>query len=190
MSSHNLNENRLLLALISLLTMISSMTYSQGSDIITLKKRNGITKKTYFSGSQIHFIDEAGREVQGTIKKINKDTLYINLFDTRQQYTIWGTSFWDTISVFAARYHYKEIREIVRPSKGFEFVKNGFLFIVGGTGYAFLHAFNALYLKEKLDGKTLGLSGAVILTGVLLKRTHHNSIRLGKQYYLQYIPLK
>jgi hypothetical protein len=155
-----------------------------------LKKRNGITKKTFFAGVQINFIDVSGRQVEGTINKIVNDSIYVKLYDTRKQYTIWGTSFWDTISIFTARYHYKEIREIIKPPKGFRFIKNGMIFIVSGVGYLFLHTFNAIYLKEKLDGKTMAISSASVLSGILLKKTYHNSIRLGKQYYLQYIPLK
>jgi hypothetical protein len=176
--------------LFALLMLIISDGYAQGSDIIVLKKRNTITKKTFFAGSQIHFIDIAGSEVNGVIKKIANDSLYINLYDSRRQYTIWGTSFLDTIAVFTSKYHYKEIREIIKPTKGFGFIKNGLLFIIGGVGYSFLHTFNAIYLKEKLDGKTMAISGAAVLNGLLLKKTHHNSIRLGKHYYLQYIPLK
>ena len=182
--------NKIHLILFSVLVLILSDGYSQGSDIVVLKKRNTITKKTFFAGSQIQFIDLAGSEVNGVIKKIANDSLYINLFDTRKQYTIWGTSFFDTIAVFTNRYHYNEIREIIKPRKGFGFVKNGLIFIISGVGYAFLHTFNAIYLKEKLDGKTMAISGTAVLTGMLLKKTHRNSIRLGKQYYLQYIPLK
>jgi hypothetical protein len=179
-----------ILMLVSICMLLMINAHSQGSDIITLKKKNGITKKTFFAGGQIQFIDISGSEVNGVIKKIANDSIYINLFDTRRQYTIWGTSFLDTIAVFTSRYHYKEIREIIKPPKGFGFVKNGLIFIISGVGYAFLHTFNAIYLKEKIDGKTMALSGAAVLTGILLKKTHHNSIRLGKQYYLQYIPLK
>ena len=182
--------NKIHLILFTILVLILTDGYSQGSDIVVLKKRNAITKKTFFAGSQIQFMDISGSEVNGVIKKIANDSIYINLFDTRRQYTIWGTSFLDTIAVFTSRYHYKEIREIIKPARGFGFVKNGLIFIISGVGYAFLHTFNAIYLKEKIDGKTMALSGAAVLTGIVLKKTHHNSIRLGKQYYLQYIPLK
>jgi hypothetical protein len=176
--------------LISFFILIVSNLYAQSSDIITLKKRNGVTKKTYFAGSQIEFIDLSGSFVKGSIKKIERDSLFINLYDTRKQYTIWGTSFWDTISVFTVQYHYKDIRELIKPEKGFNFIRNGLLFTIVGTGYAFLHIFNAVYLKEKLDAKTLGISGAAVLSGLLLKKLDRSTIRMGKQYYLQYIPTK
>lgn len=164
--------------------------YAQGSDIITLKKGNYRTLKTYFAGTQIHFITIAGTDVQGMIRKIEKDSLYINIYDSRPQYTTWGTSFWDTVSVSLSRYHYKEIREIMKPPQHFNFVRNGFIFIMGGFSYAFLHSVNALYLKEKIVPKTMAFSGGSVLVGLLLKKLHRNTIRIGKQYYLQYIPLK
>jgi hypothetical protein len=163
---------------------------AQGSDIIVLKKGNYRTLKTYFTGTQIHFITIAGTDVQGMIRKIEKDSLYINIYDSRPQYTIWGTSFWDTVSVSLSRYHYKEIREIMKPPQHFSFVRNGFIFIMGGFSYAFLHSVNALYLKEKIDPKTMAFSGGSVLVGLLLKKIHRNTIRIGKQHYLQYIPLK
>jgi hypothetical protein len=163
---------------------------AQGSDIIALKKGNHRTLKTYFAGTQIQFITIAGTDVQGMIRKIEKDSLYINIYDSRPQYTIWGTSFWDTVSVSLYRYHYKEIREIMKPPQHFSFVRNGFIFIMGGFSYAFLHSVNALYLKEKIDPKTLAFSGGSVLAGLLLKKLHRNTIRIGKQHYLQYIPLK
>ena len=165
-------------------------SHAQGSDFITLKKRNNRTIKTYFSGIHIDFISIAGNEVHGMIKKVEKDSLFINIYDERSNYTIWGSSFWDTIAVSVVKYHYKEIREIMKPPQHFGFIRNGFIFKAGGIGYASLHTINALYLKEKIDPHTILMSGAAILTGIILKKIHHNTIRLGKLYYLQYIPIK
>jgi len=177
----------LLLTLLIIFSCLS--TYSQHSDIIVFKKRNSKTIKTYFPGIQIHFVSIAGNEVEGMIKKIVKDSIYINIYDSRPQYTIWGSSFWDTVSVSLSKYHIKEIREIVKPPQRFAFIKNGFIFIAGGVGYAILHSVNALYLKEKIDPKTIGFSAASIVTGIILKKINRNTITLGKRHYLQYIPL-
>ena len=178
--------NTLLTLLISILCLSS---YAQQSDIIVFKKGNSRTIKTYFPGIQIHFVSIAGNEVEGMIKKIVKDSIYINIYDSRPQYTIWGSSFWDTVSVSLSKYHIKEIREIVKPPKRFAYIKNGFIFIAGGVGYAILHSVNALYLKEKIDPKTIGFSAASIATGIILKKFNRNTITLGKRHYLQYIPL-
>jgi hypothetical protein len=78
----------------------------------------------------------------------------------------------------------------MKPEQHFGFIRNGFIFIMGGLSYAFLHSVNAWYLKEKIDTRTLAYSGGSVLTGLLLKKIHRNTIRLNKRHYLQYIPLK
>ena len=181
---------QLKLALLVIFVFFTALSKAQKSDIIVLKKGNNRTLKTYFSGTQIHFISIAGTDVQGMIRKIEKDSLYINIYDARPQYTMWGTSFWDTVSVSLSRYHYKEIREIMKPEQHFGFIRNGFIFIMGGFSYAFLHSVNAWYLKEKIDLQTLAYSGGSVLTGLLLKKLHRNTITINKRHYLQYIPLK
>lgn len=162
---------------------------AQGSDMVVLKKGPERTLKTYLSGSQIHFVTIAGTEVQGMIRKIQKDSLYINIYDERPAYTIWGTSFWDTVSVGLSRYHIKEVREIFKPRENFSFIKNGLIFMMGGSAYAILHSVNALYLKQPIIPSTMAISGAVALTGFALSRIHKKTVPLGKKYYLQYIPV-
>ena len=168
---------------------ISIQLLAQGSDMVVLKKGPERTLKTYLSGSPIHFVTIAGTEVQGMIRKIQKDSLYINIYDERAAYTIWGTSFWDTVSVGLSRYHIKEVREIFKPREKFSFIKNGLIFMMGGSAYAILHSVNALYLKQPIIPSTMVISGAVALTGFALSRTHKKTVTLGNKYYLQYIPV-
>ena len=166
-----------------------SQLLAQGSDMVVLKKGPERTLKTYLSGSQIHFVTIAGTEVQGMIRKIQKDSLYINIYDERPAYTMWGTSFWDTVSVGLSRYHIKEVREIFKPRENFSFIKNGLIFMMGGSAYAILHSVNALYLKQPIIPSTMAVSGAVALTGFALSRIHKKTVTLGNKYYLQYIPV-
>jgi len=166
-----------------------SQLLAQGSDMVVLKKGPERTLKTYLSGSQIHFVTIAGTEVQGMIRKIQKDSLYINIYDERAAYTIWGTSFWDTVSVGLSRYHIKEVREIFKPREKFSFIKNGLIFMMGGSAYAILHSVNAVYLKQPIIPSTMAISGAVALTGFALGRIHKKTVTLGNKYYLQYIPV-
>lgn len=166
-----------------------SHLHAQGSDMVVLKKGPEKTLKTYLSGSPIHFVTIAGTEVQGVIRKIQKDSLYINIYDERAAYTMWGTSFWDTVSVGLSRYHIKEVREIFKPREKFSFIKNGMIFMMGGSSYAILHSVNALYLKQPIIPSTMAISGAVALTGFVLGRIHKRTVTLGDKYYLQYIPI-
>ncbi|MEY3060058.1 MAG: hypothetical protein RL000_1410, partial [Bacteroidota bacterium] len=111
--------------LIILTLVMSASCLAQGSDMVVLKKGADKTLKTYIAGSQIHFISIAGNEVEGNIKKIERDSIFIHTYDSRAAYTMWGTSFWDTVSVSLSRYHISEIREIIKPRSGFGFIKNG-----------------------------------------------------------------
>jgi hypothetical protein len=176
--------------LIVVLCGLHAQNIAQGSDMIVLKKGKNKTLKTWLAYSQVHFITIAGNEVRGTVKKIEKDSLFIQIYDERKNYTPWGTSFWDTIAIGLSRYHYKEIREVIKPQRGFGFIRNGFLFIMGGTAYALLHSINGLYLKQPLDPVTMGISGGAVASGLILQKIHRRTVTLGKRYHLQYIPVK
>jgi hypothetical protein len=162
---------------------------AQGSDMVVLKKGPEKTLKTYLSGTQIHFLTIAGTEVKGQVRMIKKDSLFINIYDERAAYTVWGTSFWDTVAVGLSKYHIKEIREIFKPREKFSFIKNGLIFMMGGSSYAILHSVNALYLKQPIIPSTMLISGSVALTGFVLNKVHKRTVRLGNKYYLQYIPV-
>jgi hypothetical protein len=176
--------------LIILTLVMSASCLAQGSDMVVLKKGADKTLKIYIAGSQIHFISIAGNEVEGNIKKIERDSIFIHTYDSRAAYTMWGTSFWDTVSVSLSRYHISEIREIIKPRSGFGFIKNGYLFMIAGISYAILHVVNAPILDQPIIPGQLVVAGGITATGVVLNRIHKNTIKLGKNHYLQYIPLK
>lgn len=178
------------LALMMLMLIESSLVFAQGSDMVVLKKGANKTLKTYIAGTQIHFINIAGNEIEGSIKKIERDSIFVQIYDSRAAYTMWGTSFWDTVSVSLSRYHISEIREIIKPRSGFGFIKNGYLFMIAGISYAILHVVNGPILGQPIIPKHLALAGGITASGVVLNRIHKNTVRLGKNYYLQYIPIK
>jgi hypothetical protein len=61
--------------------------------------------------------------------------------------------------------------------------------LIAGTGYSLLHLVNAGLQKEPVDGRTMAIAGGVALTGLVLKKTHRNYIRLDGKYRLEYIDL-
>ncbi len=176
--------------LMLLMLLAGSMLYAQGSDMVVFKKGENKTLKTYIAGSQIHFISIAGNEVEGNIKKIERDSIFIHTYDSRAAYTMWGTSFWDTVSVSLSRYHISEIREIIKPKSGFGFIKNGYLFMIAGISYAILHVVNAPILDQPIIPEQLAVAGGITASGIVLNRVHKSTVKLGKKYYLQYIPIK
>ncbi|WP_336514886.1 hypothetical protein [Pollutibacter soli] len=168
---------------------IFSASYAQGSDVLLLKKGNGKTLQTITAGTYIVFKSTSGRYVEGTINHIKDDTLYINDFDVRRAYTIWGTSVLDTVSQFMLRFHYNEIASIVKERKGFEFVRNGTLFIIGGATFVALNLINSAVQKSSVNTTSLIISGAVLATGIVMKITRKNSYSIGGKYSFKYLDL-
>ena len=164
--------------------------YTQGSDLLLLKKGKGKTLQTFFAGSSIHFIDISNREESGVIKKIENDTLFIKYYDIRQRYTMWGTTVMDTVTAALDKYHYNEIKAIYKPGKSFEFIRNGTLFMLGGAAYAILHLANAAIQKQPVDGKTMAIAGSVAATGFMMRLLRKYTYPIGTKYQLSYIGLK
>ncbi len=169
---------------------VYSLGYSQGSDLLLLKKSRTKTIQTFFAGSFIHFTDINGRDESGVIKKIERDTLFIIHHDVRRSYNIWGTSVADTIGAFLNKYHYNEIRALYKPPKSFEFIRNGTLFMIGGAGYAALHLANSAIQNEKVVGKSLAIAGGVAAAGFIMYKMRKYKYTIGKKYQLNYIGMK
>lgn len=170
--------------------LISLMALAQGSDMVLLKKKNNRTLKSFLAETPIQLITVNGENIKGKIKKIDKDSLFINTYIERAGYTIWGTRVWDTLSIGLIKIHTNEISEIVKPRAGISIIRNGYVFIVGGVGYALLHLVNAAYLKQPVDGVAMAKAGGFILGGWILKKTHKTTVKIGRRYHLQYVPLK
>jgi len=162
--------------------------FSQQSDFLSLRK-NGRTMKNYFTGSEFNFIHESGSAISGIIEKIYKDTIYMYQYDIRMSPTPWGTQFADTIGKYHLKYSLKEIAAIPKPHKGFEFIRNGTIFMIGGVGYAALHTINGLIQKDKIDPKTLIISGGVALAGYAMHKLRKYYYTIGKKYTIEYIQL-
>ena len=182
--------NKIIIIFFSISLLHVQHTWAQGSDMVVLKKKNNRTVKTYVEETAIQLITKNGERVRGTIKKIDKDSLFINTYNERAGYTMWGTRFWDTVSVALIRVHPNEVSEIVKPRAGLGIIKNGYLFIMGGLSYSVLHLVNAAYLKQPVEGATMAKAGRLILGGWILKKTHRTTVKMGNRYHLQYVPLK
>lgn len=110
-------------------------------------------------------------------------------YDIRMAPTPWGTRFSDTVSRYDLRYHIHDIAAIPKPEKSFEFIRNGDLFMIGGIGYAFLHTFNGLIQKRKIEPATLAIAGGVALLGFTMKKLRKYYYPIGKRYTISYIKL-
>jgi hypothetical protein len=174
-----------------LLLLILAMAFGrvvdgQGWDMVLLKK-NGKTLINYMPGAHIAFHTTDGQEADGIIRKIERDSIFLTYFDVRQGYTPWYTTVLDTVSAYLMSYDYRTIDRIHRKPAGFEFIRNGSLFMIGGTAYALLHVINAAYLKQPVDGRSLAIAGAFVAGGYLMKRLRKHHYPIGGRYKLEYI---
>lgn len=161
---------------------------AQQSDFISLKKKNR-TIKSYFKGSAFEFVHRNGSGISGYINRIYKDTLHMYVYDIRMTPTYWGTRVADTVGRINLKFGLNEIAAIPKPRMGFEFVRNGTLFMIGGVGYAFLHTFNGLIQKAKIHPSTLAVSGGVALIGFGMRKLRKYYYPIGKKYTISYVQL-
>ena len=92
-----------------LLITISTAAFAQPSDYIVLKKKNNRTLKTYFPGTFISATTFTGFNLNGIIKQIKNDSVFIEQQEVRQVPMQFGVPALDTI-VYTIRLHYQEIR--------------------------------------------------------------------------------
>ncbi len=176
--------------LLLLFNVCTIALHAQGSDMVLLKKKNNKTIQKYLAETPVNLITKNGERINGMIKKIDRDSLFINTYVERSAYTMWGTRFWDTLSIALIKVHCNEIAEIVKPRAGLGIIRNGYLFLAGGLSYATLHLGNAVISNEPLDGTLLAKAGAVALAGIILRKTYRSTVKIGERYKLHYIPLK
>lgn len=166
-----------------------SNVQAQQSDFFSLKKNNR-TIRHYFAGSFIEFIHRNGTAVYGNITLVQNDSFYITQYDVRMLPNPWGTRTADTVASYMMRFHMEEIAAIPKPEKGFEFIRNGTLLMVGGSTYAFLHTTNGLIFKKKIYPSTILISGGVAAVGYGMRKLRKYFYPIGKKYQLTYIRLK
>ena len=165
--------NRLLPFIILLL--LSFTSFSQNADFISVKKKNGVAVKSFYSGSFISLETNNGLFVSGTIRNIADDTLFILWHDIRVMPTQWGSRIADTIATYLTKVKYTDIKRIslnIRRSRLPVLISK--VFIIGGAGNILLSGFNSVRDKEPLfSNDNLGkyaVSGAFIGIGYLIKK--------------------
>ena len=185
--------------LISVLLTLSTISYSQASDFITVKKRNNRIIKTYFPGSFISCQTVYGYYVAGTVHAVRNDSVLIQQFEVRSVPNMWGVSSVDTVGSYLVSIVYKDIEKVVTGKReSFGFVKNGTILMIGGLGYAALNLVNGSYLNQSITSpenmKSLAIAFGVAGTGLLINRLRKYNNRNGKRYRIEYVhmnnPLK
>lgn len=180
---------RLIIAILLLSICRMETTSGQSSDVLVLKRRDGRRISSYMQGGQISFEEKSGARHSGTILRIDRDTIYLELYDIRRLTTSLGGIAFDTVSRFPLRVDHRDIISIVKPPRGFGYVRNGSLIKWSGIGYGILHLLNAAISKEPVVGIQMAAAGAVTGVGFLIGRRYKDSFVLGRRYNWQYLDL-
>jgi uncharacterized membrane protein (DUF485 family) len=163
--------------------------FSQASDFISVRKKNGITVKSIFPGSAVSLRTVYANDINGIVEAVKNDSLFVREYDVRSMPNQWGTFTVDTVGSQVIGFNYRDIETIVHSNKrSFSSIKNGTIFIIGGVGYALLNVINGSYLKESITGeenrKSLAIALGVAGAGFLLNRLHIKAAN--KRYNIVY----
>jgi hypothetical protein len=172
-------------------------TIAQRSDFIVIKNKQSRTLRTYFPGSFINADTYAGFTLNGVIKKIQHDSLYVEQQNVYQVPTQFGTPTLDTIRYLVPIY-YKEIRRFnyevdgSRQSGGSSLLVPKIL-LYGGAGYIVLELINTAYRNESLNEgnklTSIAIAGGIALTGLIWQETIKSKQRKGRKTTVEYIKM-
>lgn len=185
-----------------LLISTSLATLAQPSDYIVLKKKNNRTLKTYFPGTFISAATYTGFNLNGFIKQIKNDSLFIEQLEIRQVPTQFGTPILDT-TIHTIRLHYTEIRAFyytnARPRDGSRMKRSfagGLLPAImtrAGTAFIALELVNTAYRGESLsEGNKLtllGVAAGVAAIGFLWQQLQNRTVDAGQKYKVIYVSM-
>lgn len=186
------------LFLLILLTTLLFQASAQPSDYIVLKKKNNRTLKTYFPGTFLSAVTYTGFTLNGVIRQIKNDSVFIEQWEVRQVPTQFGVPALDTI-VYTIRMHYQEIRQYLYTTSrsGISTRRGGGMIqqimIIGGAGFIVLEAVNTIYRGESFsDGNKLtvmAIAAGIATTGILWKHLQSRGDRTGKKYKVIYVKM-
>lgn len=190
--------------LLTFFLFCSSALYSQ-EDFFVFRKGNK-TIDLFRKGYYIAFQLKNHEWHTGHITKIQNDSFYIRPQVVR--YSLTGLMGSDTLYYPVQSFALAEV--FAMPKKGIQvdyidgrfqitrsgghvhwyWIKSGWVFRVGGAGYAGLNIINGLIKNDlSLSGSKLGIAAGVFLGGVLLHKAYKPVLRLRKKYRLQFIKL-
>lgn len=164
---------RLLLLLLFILIQLCS--FAQAGDMLSVRKKNGVTIKSFIAGSPIVFQTTYGAYVEGVIKQIKNDSVFMTTYDIRKYMTSFGGWVIDTVTTYIVGYHYNEIASVkVFREKGALRHLLGNMLMLGGAGYAVLNVFNGTYfddpITDKKNVRSLSIAAGVFGFGFLMNK--------------------
>lgn len=180
---------------IFLFIMIPALSFSQLSDMISVKKKNGRIIKTFVAGSFINFETTNNSFAEGYINIVRDDSLFLTTYDIRAVPTRWGFTVVDTIAQYRSEFGIGEISRIqVKKRQGFVRGALDNTLMLGGAGYFLLNIANSDYLSAPLDSRkslqTLGISAGAFGAGFLLKKKLKDGRYTLKRHRIVYVRLR
>lgn len=173
--------------LILLLLILRVSGTAQPSDFIILKKKDK-TVRSFYAGTTIQFVTVNGAYRDALINKIQNDTLYIQEFLIRQVQTQLGFYVIDTAGSFRYAYHYKDIRIIGKPQKGFNLRGSGSALLGGGILLTLASAVVFVADRDKFSPELMGAAAGLGVIGYFLSKSGGKGIVIGKKNYrLEYM---
>lgn len=172
---------------ILLIVCCSKKVFGQ-EDFLMLRKK-GIVTQSYFVGSYLQCQLTNLQWVEGKIKKIVNDSLYVELMAVQQVANYWGLPTIDTLRYGLLKLSLKDIRALPNKERGIGIIKDGTLFTIGAGAYIGLNLANGLLLKGEEIGSqqnitNLSIAGCIFLFGKILHWSHPATLVLAKKYQL------
>jgi hypothetical protein len=177
---------------------------AQSADYIVIRKKNNRTMQTYFAGAFISAQAFNGFNVNGYIKDIRHDSIFVQQQDTRLAGTNFGTII-DTM-YYSLGFDYREIERFNISSKyihGYNpgSKSGGFLsrilptlMTLGGVGYLVLELVNGQYRHESVSAHnklpSLIVASGVAVAGFAWSRLQKKSQNAPEKYQVIYVHKK
>ncbi len=141
--------------------------------MISVRKKNGSNIKTFYAGSPIVLQTTTGLYVEGPIKDIRHDSIFIAMYDIRTVMSRLGVWVVDTVAKYEVGLHYTEIERIkVFTYDRFLRGKIDKLLMFGGAGYLSLNVLNHATHNQSLtadgNGKPLAISAGAFGLGFII----------------------
>ncbi|MBA4197915.1 MAG: hypothetical protein C0459_10210 [Chitinophaga sp.] len=172
--------------------IFSATAFSQTKEWMVLQKK-GITIETFFPGKYITIQFDNYQWIEGEIREIRNDSIFINQKISRIVGNAWGLPVRDTLSLGLLAYAINQIYAMPLRNQQLGVITSGAIFQVGGAGYIVLNAANSLiqnqnfFTAQNLTG--VGIAAGVFLFGKILQWNHPVKVILGHKYKLKSIKM-
>lgn len=184
--------------------LFAAMANGQSADYIVIKKKNNRTVHSYYAGAFLSAVAFNGFTVNGYIRDIRNDSIFVRQQDTRLFGTDFGTAV-DT-AYYTIGFDYREITRFNTSSRyvqGFSPGERsgGFisrilppLMVLGGVGYIVLELVNGQYRHESVDAHnklpSLIVAAGVASGGFVWSRLNRKKDKASEKYQVIYVHKK